>query len=72
MILAADEPEGLTLLTALQKFPSRTVRINSIVALQLVSSIATLLSQTQQALSWVEQQARQATAKDTNAPLIPW
>lgn len=67
LILAADQPEGLTLLNVLQQFPTSIVRLNSVSALQRLGAITQLIEQTNQAVSLVEQQAM---VEATTAPVL--
>jgi predicted dienelactone hydrolase len=73
LILAAADPEGLTLLTVLKKFPTRTMRINSEFALELVRGFTDLHHQTQQATTLIEQQfnAEAKTGPAINPDQVP-
>ncbi|MBD2434473.1 alpha/beta hydrolase [Fischerella sp. FACHB-380] len=59
LILAAAEPEGLTLLNVLRKFPSSEVSINLARALQLANLAQSFLNQTQQAIALIQKEANQ-------------
>ena len=43
LILAAADPQGLTVVNVLRRFPSKSVRINFTEGLQVVSSLTDLL-----------------------------
>lgn len=57
LILAAAEPEGLTLLNVLQKFPTYGIKINSARGFQLIDELSNLIKSTASAIAAVEQQA---------------
>jgi predicted dienelactone hydrolase len=59
LILAAAEPEGLTLLNVLHKFPSSRIAINLVRALQLANLAQSFLNQTQQAIAQIQKEASQ-------------
>ncbi|MBF1991085.1 alpha/beta hydrolase [Fischerella thermalis] len=59
LILAAVEPEGLTLLNVLRKFPSSRLSINLARALQLANLAQSFLNQTQQAIALIQKEANQ-------------
>lgn len=58
LILAAADPQGLTLLNVLKKFPSRTIHIDSALAFKFVGVFDKLLDQTNKATALIEQQSR--------------
>ncbi len=53
LILAADEPEGLTLLNVLRKYPSSSMDINLGRTLQIAEQLQTLVHETDQAVAAV-------------------
>lgn len=57
LILAAAEPDGLTLLNVLQKFPTYGIKINSARGFQLIDELSNLIKSTGSAIAAVEQQA---------------
>jgi len=57
LILAAADPEGLTLLNVIRKFPTSTVRIQSDRALQVAGEFTRLLDQTNRVTALMETQA---------------
>lgn len=67
LILAAADPQGLTLLNLLKKFPTKIVRIESTKALQVVSAYARLFEQTSLAIAAIE---RQSIAEASTEPRI--
>lgn len=67
LILAAADREGLTLLNVLQKFPSRGIRIDVERALEVVGTIQQSITQTERAVTAVNQQAR---AEAVSAPVV--
>lgn len=73
LILAAANPKGLTLLNVLRKFPTRTMRINSEFALEMVRGFTDLYHQTQQATTLIERQfdAEAKTKPAINPDQVP-
>jgi predicted dienelactone hydrolase len=67
LTLAAADPEGLTLLNVLQKFPTRSIRIDLARSLQLAEELERLINQTNRAIALVKQQA--ATKASTQPPV---
>ncbi|MEO0534755.1 MAG: alpha/beta hydrolase [Cyanobacteria bacterium P01_A01_bin.123] len=65
VVLAAGDSDGLTILNVLRHFPTRTVRINGVRALQVVSAFTQLLQQTDQMVALIEQQAGREVAAAT-------
>lgn len=64
LILAAADPEGLTLLNVLRKFPTRGIRIDLERSLDIASELERLVNQTNQAVALVSQQSTiEATAQ---------
>ncbi|WP_414546407.1 alpha/beta hydrolase [Nostoc sp. CCY0012] len=61
LILAAAEPEGLTVLNLLRRFPSPRVRINFTAGLRIVDDLSQVLEKRDQAVSWLQQEALRAT-----------
>ncbi|MGH8002478.1 MAG: alpha/beta hydrolase [Brasilonema sp.] len=57
LILAAADPQGLTLLNVLRKFPSRTIAINLVRSLEIAGAFQKLVNQTQQAIALINQQS---------------
>ncbi|MGB6296560.1 MAG: alpha/beta hydrolase [Rivularia sp. (in: cyanobacteria)] len=53
LILAADEPEGLTLLSLLRKYPSTSMDIDLARTLQIAEQLQTLVSETDKAVAAV-------------------
>lgn len=70
LILAAAQPEGLTLLNVLRKFPSSQIAINLARALELANLAQNFLNQTQKAIALIEKEASQQlttnSAENTN------
>jgi predicted dienelactone hydrolase len=60
LILAAAEPEGLTLLNILQKFPTRGIRIDLERSLDIASELESFVEQTNQAIALISQQSATA------------
>ncbi|AFZ44453.1 protein of unknown function DUF1400 [Halothece sp. PCC 7418] len=69
LILAAADPEGLTLLNFLQHFPTDGLRINSGRGLELVNQLGEFIKQTDQTVALIEQQALETSleAESTKA-----
>lgn len=57
LILASADPEGLTILNVLQKFPTRGIRIDMERGLQIAEELKKLSKQTQAASAAIEQQS---------------
>lgn len=66
LILAAADPEGLTLLNILRKFPTPGIRIDLQRSLQTVEDIERLIAQTNSAIALIDQQS---TATATAQPI---
>lgn len=64
LILAAVEPDGLTLLNFLRKFPTRGIRIDVERSLQVVGELNRLITQSQKATEAVTQQALAESVSD--------
>lgn len=67
LILAAADPQGLTLLNVLDKFPTGSMRINLGRSLQIADLLESLINQTRLAIAVV---SRQSTATAMKAPLV--
>ena len=59
LILSAADPDGLSLLGILGKFPTGTVRIDSLRAFQAVGAFTQLIDETQQATAAIQNQVSQ-------------
>ena len=57
LIQSAAEPDGLTVVNTLEKFPISSVRIDLPRALRIFGNLETLIRQTQQAITLIQQQA---------------
>lgn len=66
LILAAADPQGLTLLNVLRKFPTRSIRIDLSLSLQIVGELQSLIAQTNQASAIVSQQSSVEVATAQN------
>ncbi|MBD1870459.1 alpha/beta hydrolase [Cyanobacteria bacterium FACHB-471] len=64
LILAADDPEGLTPLNVLRKFPVTGIRIDLSRTLSVVSNLEQLINQTTEAVNAIEQQSELEAASD--------
>ena len=58
LVLAAAEPEGLSLLGVLEKFPTGTVRIDSQQAFRLLNAATGLIQDTEQAIAAIRVQSQ--------------
>lgn len=67
ILAAADEPEGLTLLNVIRKFPTRSIRINLARSLQIVEELESLVEQTNRAIAVVQ---KQSAAEKTAQPSV--
>lgn len=63
LILAAADPDGLTLLNVLEKFPTRSLRINLGRSLQIADELETLVAQTREAIATISNSTTAATTK---------
>lgn len=72
LILAAAQPEGLTLLNILHQYPTNGLRVNLQAALNIAQQLQTLIAQTQQTSAQIIAQAslgeQQATSLTTPSP----
>ncbi|ARV59079.1 hypothetical protein BZZ01_10915 [Nostocales cyanobacterium HT-58-2] len=57
LILAAADPEGLTLLNVLRKFPSRAIAIDLVRSLEIAGAFQNLVNKTQQAIALINKQS---------------
>ncbi|MBE9049774.1 alpha/beta hydrolase [Nostocales cyanobacterium LEGE 11386] len=57
LILAAADPEGLTVVNLLRKFPSRTIRLNFTAGLKIVDDLSQVLKKRDEVVAWVQQEA---------------
>ncbi len=69
LILAAADPEGLTLLNVLREFPSSQIEIDLGRSLEMIRVWQTAVNQSNQAIAQIEQQA---ILEATTAPLPNW
>lgn len=65
LILAAADPQGLTVVNVLRRFPSNTVRINFTEGLQVVSSLTDLLKRKDAIVAFIQKEAN-AEAETAN------
>lgn len=63
LILAAADPEGLSPLNVLEKFPTRGMRIDLGRSLQIADELETLINQTRKAIALVSSQSTTAATK---------
>lgn len=57
LILAAADPEGLTVTNLLRQFPSRTVRLNFTEGLKIVDDLLQVLQKRDEVVTWIQQEA---------------
>lgn len=62
LILAAADPQGITLLNVLRKFPSRAVSIDLARSLEITEVFQSLVNQTQKAIALINKQSNQEVA----------
>ncbi|MBW4640298.1 MAG: alpha/beta hydrolase [Gloeocapsa sp. UFS-A4-WI-NPMV-4B04] len=60
LILAAADPEGLTLLNVLRKFPTRSIRVDLSRSLKIAEQLKDLVNQTNQEIALIKQQSTAA------------
>ncbi|MEA5575193.1 alpha/beta hydrolase [Anabaena sp. UHCC 0451] len=58
IISASGEPEGLTLLNLLRKYPSSIINLNLADSLEIASELEKLISETNQAITAIQQQSK--------------
>ncbi len=63
LILAAADPEGLTLMSLLRHYPGPTLRVDLVKGLEIFASIQHFVAQTNQALTAVQAQSEAETAQ---------
>lgn len=69
LIQAAADPEGLTPLNVLRKFPTYAIRINSDRGFEIIEDLSNLIGKTQGAIAAVEQEAlAEISASSTQSP----
>ncbi|KYC41024.1 hypothetical protein WA1_23150 [Scytonema hofmannii PCC 7110] len=73
LILATADPQGLTLLNVLRKFPSSTISINLARSLTIARELRALVNQTQNAIALINEQStlEAATTPDLTAVEVP-
>ena len=71
LILASADPQGLTLLNVLQKFPTRGIRIDVSGSLAVASALQDIVAQTNQATAAVKQQTAVELAEPIPIALMP-
>ncbi|NJO67263.1 MAG: alpha/beta fold hydrolase [Leptolyngbyaceae cyanobacterium RM1_405_57] len=70
LILAAADPDGLTLLNVLKQFPSDTIRVNFTTAQQTIAAFTQLFEQIEQIDAWIEQQSLIAETASSITPSL--
>ena len=71
LTLAAADPQGLTLLNVLRKFPARAVRIDLESGLKIANELSTIFNKTQSAIAVITQKAAiTATSSPVNLPQL--
>ncbi|MBW4565480.1 MAG: alpha/beta hydrolase [Mojavia pulchra JT2-VF2] len=65
LILSAADPEGLTVVNVLRRFPSTSLRLNFSEGLQIVNSLSELLAARDQIVAFIQQQTLAQTANAT-------
>lgn len=68
LILAAADPEGLTLLNVLRHFPTQSIQIDLTAGLQIFASVQTLVERTNLALAAVQTEAQIEAAASPATP----
>ncbi|WP_088892672.1 alpha/beta hydrolase [Leptolyngbya ohadii] len=68
LILAAADPDGLTLLNVLEKFPTTDIRIDLPQTLKIAGDLEALVRQTQAAIALVDQQSTQEASTQSTVP----
>jgi predicted dienelactone hydrolase len=73
LILAAAEPDGLTPLNILKKFPTRGIRINSQRGFKIIEDVSSILQETNRSISLVEQEAKEEATSNSqfNISVLP-
>lgn len=65
VVLAAADPEGLTVLNVLRHFPTQIIHINGMRAFQVAGALTQLLQQTDKMVTLIQQQAEMEAAAAT-------
>ncbi len=71
LILAASDPQGLTLLNVLRKFPTNGVRIDLARSVEIADALETLVERTDRAIALVQQQSVIAAKSNINLSQLP-
>lgn len=71
LILAAAEPEGLTPLNVLKKFPTYGIRINSRRGFEIIEKLSNVVQQTEMAIAAVKQEASREIKAETLVNTAP-
>ncbi|HEY9848491.1 MAG TPA: alpha/beta hydrolase [Leptolyngbyaceae cyanobacterium] len=71
LILAAADPQGLTLLNVLRKFPTPGVRIDLAKGLQIANELSTIFERTEKAVNAISQQFASAATVPVNLSQLP-
>lgn len=71
LILAAADPDGLTMLNVLKQFPLSNIRIDLNRTLQLLGNLQTLIRQTQEAAVLVDQQSALEAKTEVSSLILP-
>ncbi len=70
LILAAADPEGLTVVNFLRRFPSPTIRLSFTEGLKLVDDLLQVLQKRDEVVTWIQQEAIASIAPaDPNATI---
>lgn len=71
LILAAADPDGLTVLNVLKQFPLSNIRIDLNRTLQILGNLQTLIRQTQEAALLVDQQSTLEAGTEASPTTLP-
>ncbi len=69
LILAAADPEGLTILNVLKKFPTKGIRIDSEVGFEILDRVSNLLKETERSVEIIQARSSQEIAENSNLDL---
>ena len=68
LILAAADPEGLTPLNVLKKFPTNTLRVDSREGFEIIKKLSQVVRENSQAIAAIEEQSLQERQATTETP----
>jgi predicted dienelactone hydrolase len=73
IILASGEPDGLTLLNLLEKYPRNSIKLNLLDSIEIIGELEKLINETNQAIAAIQQKSNLEAAiiQQTNLSQLP-